>query len=112
MSSAPLELGHGHVLHWLSWSPDDALNPQYADRPILGPGERFGARLEHSSPDGKPCDGSIVFNTELFRYLVAKFNHRDVAWNVLSWKPLTIAPSVLCKCGDHGFIVDGRWVVA
>lgn len=33
-------------------------------------------------------------------------------WQVQSWEPLTISPSVLCSCGDHGFIREGRWVPA
>jgi hypothetical protein len=34
-------------------------------------------------------------------------------WDVLSVKPLTLAPSLLCRvCQHHGFIRDGRWVPA
>jgi hypothetical protein len=48
-------------------------------------------------------------------------------WQVQTWEPLTISPSLLCKmprfgpdnkaipgteCGDHGFIRGGRWVRA
>lgn len=34
-------------------------------------------------------------------------------WEVLSEDPLTLSPSLACQtCGHHGFIRDGRWVVA
>ncbi len=38
-------------------------------------------------------------------------------WAVESWEPLTVSPSLLCTpdkggCGDHGFIKQGRWVLA
>lgn len=28
---------------------------------------------------------------------------------LLSADPLTISPSLLCRCGDHGFIENGKW---
>ncbi len=34
-------------------------------------------------------------------------------WQCVSEKPLTLAPSLLCRsCGHHGFIKDGAWVPA
>lgn len=33
-------------------------------------------------------------------------------WQVQSMAPLTVSPSLLCQCGDHGFIRDGKWVPA
>lgn len=33
-------------------------------------------------------------------------------WQVQSMEPLTVSPSLLCECGDHGFIRDGKWVPA
>lgn len=30
-------------------------------------------------------------------------------WQVTSLDPLHIDPSILCDCGDHGFIHGGRW---
>lgn len=29
--------------------------------------------------------------------------------DVVSHQPLTLSPSVVCECGTHGFIRDGRW---
>ena len=31
---------------------------------------------------------------------------------LISTDPLTISPSLLCRCGDHGFIREGRWIPA
>lgn len=33
-------------------------------------------------------------------------------WTLVSFEPLTVAPSLACHCGDHGFIRDGKWVIA
>lgn len=29
---------------------------------------------------------------------------------IVSDDPVTIAPSILCECGAHGYVTDGRWV--
>lgn len=34
----------------------------------------------------------------------------SVVWDLVSWEPLTISPSLLCSCGAHGFIRDSKWV--
>lgn len=31
-------------------------------------------------------------------------------WDLVSLDPLTVSPSLLCGCGAHGFIRDGRWL--
>lgn len=33
-------------------------------------------------------------------------------WDLIQHNPVTLAPSLLCGCGDHGFIRDGKWVLA
>lgn len=33
----------------------------------------------------------------------------SVSHTVVSREPLTLSPSVICECGAHGFITDGRW---
>lgn len=57
-------------------------------------------------PAGEPCAGSTPFDLPV--------NHEDghAVWQLHSLDPLHIEPSVLCSCGDHGFIRDGRWVPA
>lgn len=103
---ADIALGHDHFYHFTSWAPDRELNPQYDGIPDV---ERFGLIIIHpskSNPAGPPCVGGITFDGEVQRRL----NMPDRAlWQVESWEPLTISPSLLCFCGDHGWIRNGRW---
>ena len=115
-----LDLGDGHTLRFHQWSPDRDLNPQYDGIPDV---ERFGAVIGHYRPDdGTYCEGSITFDSPVARQLIPE----RALWQVQSWDPLTVSPSLLCKmpkfgadgsipgteCGDHGFIREGRWVRA
>lgn len=95
----PIDLGLGHILRFTKWAPDRALNPQYDGVPDIDP---VGATIEH----GNGCGGSLLFDLPGVRTL---FPNRPV-WNVESMNPLTISPSVLCMCGDHGYVRDGKWV--
>lgn len=36
----------------------------------------------------------------------------DDKWQVECLDPVTLSPSLLCPCGHHGFIRQGRWVPA
>jgi hypothetical protein len=104
--SAGIDIGHGHVLRVFAWDPDRYLNPQFDGIPSE---PRAGATIDHPhAKTGEPCSGAINFDTPTMRRLVAD----RALWQVHSWEPLTISPSVLCSCGDHGFIRDGRWVPA
>lgn len=108
MSGAPLDLGRGHVLTYVAWSPDRALNPHYAH---LADVEHYGAIIEHPRLDtGEPCDGGFLLFVGVVQHELAP--DRPV-WRVLSWEPLSLMPSVLCRrCGDHGFVAAGQWVPA
>jgi hypothetical protein len=117
-----LDLGDGHSLIWMTWAPDLNLNPQYVGIPPLSSGEHYGAIIRHSpGPNQQPhhaeffgpgvCEGGIVFDTPTTQVLDA-MHGASARWQVESWDPLTISPSVLCDCGDHGFIRAGRWVAA
>lgn len=115
-----LDLGEDHVLWFFGWNPDRELNPQYAELPDV---EKAGASVGHLRPDGTYCEGTVVFDIAPMDQL-----YPDRArWQVQSFEPLTISPSLLCKapvygpdgkpipgreCGDHGFIRSGRWVRA
>ena len=116
-----LDLGHGHFLRFTSWKPDRELNPQYEMPDGSYPSvEKFGAIVSHIRPDGTLCEGAITFNSEL----AERFWPGRTGWDVQSWEPLTISPSLLCKmpldgktlsgptCDDHGFIRGGKWVPA
>jgi hypothetical protein len=114
MSSERIDLGHGHDLRFLAWQPDRDLNPQYAHLPDV---ERYGAIVSHElRPDDQlaecqergRCEGAVTFNGPV----QAELEHGRDCWDVQSWEPLTCSPSLLCHCGDHGFIQQGRWVPA
>jgi hypothetical protein len=72
-----------------------------------GATEPTGVEVEHLTPGGKPCVGWI--NLDVAR------NHdlpEARKWQVESWDPITLSPSLLCGCGDHGFVRSGKWVPA
>lgn len=98
-----LDLGSGFSLRWTSWSPDRKLNPQYEGMPDV---EKMGCLLtcRHGT------EGAMLFDHgELYAGL---FVNRP-KWTVESWEPLTLSPSVDCRCPDgqcHGYIREGKWV--
>jgi hypothetical protein len=112
MSSNRLDLGSGHWLEYTSWAPDRELNPHLAQYPDVG---KWGAIVGHPlRPDDELCAGrgechaAITFDGEVQRQLSGS----EAVWQVQSWDPLTVSPSLLCHCGDHGFIQNGAWVTA
>jgi hypothetical protein len=108
-----IDLGSDHWLRWIEWEPDPELNPQYADLPERGPGEHHGCIVRHRPGPVTPnqgrewCEGGITFDTPR-----AHRGGFDPLWQVHSWDPLTVSPSLLCECGDHGYIRDGLWFIA
>lgn len=110
------DIGHGHRIKFYSWSPDRELNPQYADMPDIEKAglldEHFDARcVEPNDPNGRHA-GSVMFDLPEVR---RAFGDRERPyWQVesLDIETLTISPSLLCGCGDHGFIRGGRWIPA
>jgi hypothetical protein len=105
-----LDLGDGHALWWVGWHPDRDRDPHIAHLPDV---DRFGARIEHWTPSGLALcvpGGFVTFEqpAEYVDVVAGK-----PTWQVQSWEPLTVTPSVLCRlCGDHGWITEGRWVRA
>lgn len=102
------DLGNDHYGSYEQWDPDRKLNPQYAGMPgVL----RYGMTIYHPSSDparpGQPCAGFVTFASDTQRKIEPD---RANVWQVESWDPLTISPSVQCSCGDHGFIREGRWL--
>lgn len=96
-----IDLGHDHKLRFACWDPDRELNPQYDSIPAV---EKYGAIIDHGE-----CSSFVTFDGEVSR----KLEPDRPRWTVESWDPLTISPSVLCRrCGDHGFIRNGKWVPA
>ena len=105
MTAETVDLGSGYVLSWFGWFPDRDLNPQHKDHPDI---ERAGAVIRHRTPDGGECTHGVTF--DLPETAVLGDRHRGT---VVSWEPLTLEPSLLCRrCGDHGWVRGGRWVPA
>lgn len=100
-----IDLGSGHTLRFFAWAPDRDLNPQYEG---LADVERAGAIIDHPAPDGSTCSGAVTFDSPTMRALYPE----GPLWTVEQDEPLTLSPSVLCSCGDHGFVRDGKWVAA
>lgn len=103
-----LDLGDGHWLTFTQWKPDRSI-PENAERYKNVPdADPIGGILAHTKADGSLCEGSIWFDVPAVHQV---FPERHV-WQVECWEPLTLSPSFLCHCGDHGFIKQGKWVRA
>lgn len=102
-----VDIGDDHQIKFFGWHPDRDLNPQWAHLPDI---DRAGCLIWHKRPDnGEQCSGAVQFDTPTNRELWPA----KACWQVESYEPLTISPSVLClRCQDHGFIRAGRWVKA
>ena len=106
-----VDIGHGHSIQFFQWAPDRELNPQYAAFPDV---LRAGVTIKHQNlaPDASPgdlCTSAVNFDDPT---MMAVSPGRTY-WRLVSLEPLTVEPSVLCmRCGDHGYITDGRWVPA
>jgi hypothetical protein len=118
-----VDLGDEHWLRYSSWDADLSLNPQYADLADRIPVAKFGALVWHllpvghasvnaaiwQNPEGRSlCIGGITFASDI----AERIEPNRPKWDVQAWEPLTISPSLLCSCGDHGYIREGRWVRA
>lgn len=91
----PIDLGHGCSYSFWRRSQDPEAH-------------RRGLIWFHRKPDGSECVGSTCFKGQH-----VPGEPGGAEWDVVSWEPLTISPSLLClDCGAHGFIRDGKWVPA
>lgn len=101
-----IDLGSDHSIEVGVWDPDLDLNPEL--RPLASQfPAKVSAIVRHLTPGGAECEGAITFDVPL-----ARQHFSGPFWTVDSWDPLTLRPSLLCHCGDHGFIRDGKWVSA
>jgi hypothetical protein len=88
-----IDLGHDHTFTF-TWAQDGQI--------------KIGGIITHKKADGSLCDGSLWFDCE---YVNQHFPNKP-RWKIESMEPLTLSPSFLCHCGDHGYIRNGKWVVA
>jgi hypothetical protein len=100
VSAEPIDLGHGHIATILSW------HHGFDDIPDT---DHFGVDVEHTTPAGRPCVEFIAFDSPSSRAAGVDEAGR---WTLENVDPLTVSPSLLCACGDHGFIRSGAWVPA
>lgn len=99
-------------VHCFSWTVGDA--DRYEDHGWphrqWGDGRDMviqGIQVNHRTADGNTCGGHVNFARPLSP---SDREQNWMIWDVQSLEPLTISPSVLCSCGEHGFIREGRWV--
>lgn len=94
-----MDIGGGHQIKFAEYGGDS----------------HSGMRDRHLRPDnGLPCEGFITFTGSPWAQEFTKDGVCSIqTWEVQSFEPLTISPSLLCRaCGDHGFIREGKWVKA
>lgn len=111
--SGALDLGQGHTLEFVGWHPDDLPENRATFGVPLPSVERAAFSIAHlNRSTGEPCvSGGYLDSPELRRF-PASFAAAAI-WQVESWDPLTLGPSIRClRCGDHGFVREGRWVPA
>lgn len=106
-----LVLDDDHFLVFTMWAPDDIPSNRKLYGTPVPRVEKYGALIRHyiKKKDGsiELCEGSILFDGEWQRYN-NKGGHATF-WRVDCWEPLTVTPSLICHCGDHGAIREGRW---
>lgn len=102
-----IDFGNGCVGYWLGWSPNRTIESNRVRYEGIADLPRSSLILEHKRPDGTPCEGLATIDQPGAREV---FGDNHSFWKVQSWDPLTLTPSVLCKCGWHGFITNGKWV--
>lgn len=117
MTGERIDLGLDHSLVFYAWAPDDLPEnralynvPDGAPMPKI---DKAGAIVRHrGAPPEVPaadqtgwCEGGITFD-------LPDSPLSGPRWTVVTWEPLTLTPSILCSCGDHGFITNGQWVPA
>lgn len=99
------DIGHGVRIAFAGWHPDRDLNPHTAHLPDV---DKYALLLDHQCGDRRVANGCTL-DSEVSRELDAG----RPRWEVQSWEPLTLHPSLLCRsCGLHGWIRDGAWIPA
>lgn len=103
-----IDLGDEHTIRFTQWKPDRSIEANAQRYKGVPDVPRCGGIISHKKADGSLCEGSVWFDLPEVR---ATFPDHPY-WTVESWEPLTLSPSFLCHCGDHGFIKQGKWVRA
>ena len=99
-----LDLGDDHWLGWLDTGDD--------------PPQHCGAVIGHLKLDGSVCEGSVQWAPTKFarehpdRLTENERNRPRWTLETVADAKITLSPSLVCHCGDHGFIRNGTWVRA
>lgn len=104
-----LDLGEDHYLSWTHQARIDQKEGRPTDE--RGP---IGAIVSHRLETGHYCFGSIMFDVPHLReeLRIRGTGQPAPLWKIEYMDPLTLSPSLMCACGDHGFVRDGKWVRA
>jgi hypothetical protein len=109
MSNDIIDFGDGVTGYWLGWSPDRTIQSNAERYAGIADIEKCSLVLNHAhAKDGTPHQGVVTVENPGSRQVFPP----HPLWQVESWEPLTLSPSVLCSCGWHGWIRQGRWVRA
>jgi hypothetical protein len=103
-----LDLGSNHIAKWYGFHPDRELNPQFSNLAEFRDVDEFCLEIAHLTPVGEPCWSAIHLDGDLQRRVLKP----SQIWQRISaeGEPLSVSPSIACqRCGDHGFILDGKW---
>jgi len=106
-----MDFGSGVSGRFHGWAPDRSIEGnriRYEGVPDI---EKVGMSFNHPRVDdpNQQCGGFVTFDSPSARQVFPGY----AFWNVESWEPMTLSPSLLCRtCGRHGFIRQGKWVEA
>jgi hypothetical protein len=98
--SEPIDLGDGHTIRLLELHGHEGQG-------YCGAIVRHEIAVSDAYPLGFD-EGAIHFDNDVGRLACPS----GPWWHADSWEPLSLSPSLLCTCGDHGFIREGKWVRA
>ena len=113
------DLGNGHMFTWMlaragrydvpeafrNWEAH--LNPDEDRHDLIGIID-WHPKQNPANEEDTTCGGGVYFVAGINNY----HGKSNPVWTVESLNPLTISPSILCGCGEHGFIRDGKWISA
>lgn len=92
------DLGNGCSFAWLTDATDQ----------VIGLVETHPHRGESDSGT-ETCGGYVAWISDEDHHVTAK--HHLARGGPGEEDHLTVTPSLLCpRCGNHGFITDGRWI--
>lgn len=112
MSDGEIDLGSGYTYRTFTCEGND-------DEPIgliiTGPAPPQCPYRNTSATDAGPnrCGGGLHFENSPERFVRKPDGTMRPRWKVVSKNPLSLQPSIKCKCeGQHGYITNGRYVNA